>query len=117
MKEYNKLHKNIISIIIFIIAIFNFIFLFKIGYIQNIWEDKINESYTKSALYTDNYYRQTFAFANKSIALLEDFSAIDALENPYDITQRFNIKYLFDTSYYNGNYYSYYTILPIIYFT
>lgn len=66
----------------------------------------------------ENYVTQTEAFFNKSISLIEEPSKeLKGLENPYDSTLRgFEIvDYLWDTSYYNGNYYQYFSILPIIF--
>ena len=36
------------------------------------------------------------------------------LDNPYDLTQRANIKYKWDTVFYNGKYYVYFGILPAL---
>lgn len=39
---------------------------------------------------------------------------LEQLENPYDITQRQEIKYKWDAAYYNGSYYIYFGILPAL---
>ena len=65
----------------------------------------------------DTLLMQTEAIMNKQIHLLEEPSTeLKQLENPYDNTLReqLNINYLFDTAYYNGKYYNYFGIAPIL---
>jgi hypothetical protein len=47
----------------------------------------------------------------------EEMERLASLENPYDRSQRdSNVKYLWDYAYYNGKYYSYFGLAPIIVF-
>jgi uncharacterized integral membrane protein len=62
---------------------------------------------------------QAEAFRNGSIALLnEPDEILEGLENPYDISSRYysNCDYVFDTAYYNGKFYQYFSALPVIFF-
>ncbi len=113
----NKFNSNIVSIIVVVIAIFNYIYLVKIGYIKEVWIDKITNPPNIFSDYVDNYYRQTYAFANGSLYFLEPTANLQNLKNPYSYEERTNagIFYLYDTSYYNGRYYSYYTVIPIFF--
>lgn len=66
----------------------------------------------------EQYITQTEAFLNKRLDLLvEPSEELKKLENPYDSTLRSydSMEYLWDTSYYNGSYYQYFSILPIIF--
>lgn len=65
----------------------------------------------------DSILMQTEAFANGSIPLLEEpDEKLKNMENPYDNVKRSdeNINYLYDVAYYNGHYYNYFGIAPII---
>ena len=113
--DKNKLHRNILPIIGIIVVILNFIFLCKISYVKEIFIEEIPEYSNVITNQVDNFYRQTLAFANGRLSFLDDASELEKLENPYNVSERGNTYYLFDTSYYKGNYYSYYTVLPIIF--
>ena len=61
------------------------------------------------------------AFLNKSLSLLyEPSEEFLKLENPYDPLDRMNypiyrgVDYLWDTAYYNGNFYVYFGVLPVL---
>lgn len=55
------------------------------------------------------------AFENHQVELLKKPSeALAIVENPYDDTYRYGIDYAWDHVYYNGHYYSYYGIAPVI---
>lgn len=55
------------------------------------------------------------AFLKGSLALLEKPpSALAALTNPYDYTNREGIRYLWDATYYHGNYYLYWGPVPAL---
>ncbi len=65
----------------------------------------------------DSILMQTEAFVNGSIPLLEEpDEKLKNMENPYDNVKRSdeNINYLYDVAYYNGHYYNYFGIAPII---
>lgn len=117
-RVYNKnkkIDKSILTIIVCLTMTFNFLYLYKIGYIKEIFIKEIPQYSDVINNQVDNFYRQTLAFANGRLSFLDDATALESLNNPYDIEERSSIYYLFDTSYYKGNYYSYYTILPIIF--
>ena len=111
----NKIHKNILLMIIFILGIINILVVYKMDYLKSIFIDEIPQSKIVITNQIDNYYRQTYAFSKGSLSLIEDSSSLDRLSNPYDIKSRENINYLFDNSYYKGKYYSYYTALPTVF--
>lgn len=108
------MHQSLISIIVLIVSVINIIFLVGTGHCNKIFFTDISTNPTEH-MYQDNFYRQTLAFANKRLSFLEDASALEHLNNPYRAEERVSIYYLFDTTYYKGKYYSYYTILPIIF--
>ena len=65
----------------------------------------------------DSILMQTEAIMHKQIELLEEPSMeLKEMKNPYDNIARDNqqIYYLYDVAYYNGNYYNYFGITPII---
>ena len=65
----------------------------------------------------DSILMQTEAFANGSIKLLEEPSEeLKNMKNPYDHIARSNnqVSYLYDVAYYDGAYYNYFGVAPII---
>lgn len=65
----------------------------------------------------DSIIGQTEALVNGQIALLEEPSEeLKNMENPYDHIKRDNegVPYLYDVAYYNGQYYNYFGIAPIL---
>ncbi len=63
----------------------------------------------------DSILMQTEAFVNGQIKLMETPSEeLVAMNNPYDNVARECIDYLYDVAYYNGNYYNYFGLAPII---
>ena len=65
----------------------------------------------------DSILMQTEAFVHKSIPLLvKPSNELINMDNPYNYSEKVsnNIEFLYDTAYYNGNYYSYFGIAPII---
>lgn len=65
----------------------------------------------------DAYMMQTDALAKGQIYLdIEPSEELLALENPYDLSQRDGIDYIWDFAFYNGKYYSYFGIIPVILF-
>lgn len=72
-------------------------------------KDNINKS--------DSLLMQTEAIINGQIKLMEEPSdELKEMENPYDNIKRDddNVEFLYDVAYYNGNYYNYFGIAPII---
>lgn len=64
----------------------------------------------------DSVLMQTEAFVNGSIPLLEEApEGLKNMENPYDhIKRNEQTGYLYDVAYYNGNYYNYFGVAPIL---
>ncbi len=65
----------------------------------------------------DSILMQTEAFMHGQVPLLEEATPeLKEMENPYDHVKRNSegIKYLYDVAYYNGNYYNYFGVAPII---
>ena len=89
-------------IFIYIICQLNFENLF-------IYKNNINKS--------DSVLMQTEALVNGQVKLMEEPSKeLKEMKNPYDNIKRDNdgVNYLYDVAYYNGNYYNYFGIAPII---
>lgn len=66
---------------------------------------------------TDSILAQTEAIVNGKIKLLEEPSEeLKAMDNPYDSEKRDNegVPYLYDVAYYDGHYYNYFGIAPIL---
>ena len=63
----------------------------------------------------DCYTLLTQAFSHGQIAFLEQPSkALTALSNPYDLSLRSGISYIWDSAYYNGHYYCYFGVAPVL---
>lgn len=65
----------------------------------------------------DSVLAQTEAIVNGKIELLEEPSEeLKAMDNPYDSEKRDNegVPYLYDVAYYDGHYYNYFGIAPIL---
>lgn len=65
----------------------------------------------------DALLMQTEAFINGQVKLLPEASEeLKEMENPYDNIERDQkrVPYLYDVAYYNGNYYNYFGVAPII---
>ena len=63
----------------------------------------------------DFWVQQFDAFEKGQLNIdVEPSDELAALENPYDPAQREGIYYLWDRAYYEGNYYSYFGIAPIL---
>lgn len=66
---------------------------------------------------TDSVLLQAEAIVNGQISLLEEPSEeLRAMENPYDSEKRDNegVPYLYDVAYFDGHYYNYFGIAPIL---
>lgn len=65
--------------------------------------------------YYNPYEQQFDAFMKRQLNIdVEPSDELKALENPYDPWQREGIDYLWDRAYYDGSYYSYFGIAPIL---
>lgn len=112
--EYNsnsKIQRNIFLISLVAICILFFSYIVKQYETENFWlnKDEINKE--------DSILMQTEAIVNGQIELMEEPSEeLKSMENPYDNTKREKekIPFLYDVAYYNGNYYNYFGITPII---
>jgi hypothetical protein len=65
----------------------------------------------------DSIFMQTEALVNGQISLMvEPSEELKNMENPYDSVKRDEegVSYLYDVAYYNGNYYNYFGIAPIL---
>lgn len=74
--------------------------------------DDIYETLTKALLQG----KVSLNGINRDMASAEQdgISQLIQLENPYDVTQRDNIFYYWDHAYYEGNYYCYFGIVPVL---
>ena len=71
----------------------------------------------KSGSY-DIYFEMTDALLKRSLSLLgRPSNSLLSAERPYDITyrQRYGVTYLWDRAYYNGRYYSYFGVIPVVF--
>lgn len=68
----------------------------------------------KSVANYNPYVQQFDALMKGQLHLdVEAPKALAELENPYDLSQRAGISYLWDRAYYNGNYYCYFGLAPV----
>lgn len=101
---YEKSNAKQRKILVIIICIFQVIISWTIA------TSSVENNYT---IKYDRYFVD--ALVNGKISLLEEPSEeLANLENPYDITQRENVEYLWDVAYYNNTYYIYFGILPAL---
>ncbi len=64
---------------------------------------------------SDFWVQQFDAFEKGQLNIdIEPSKELAELENPYDPAQREGIRYLWDRAYYDGNYYSYFGIAPVL---
>lgn len=71
--------------------------------------------WTDNSKYQSYYQMLTDAFRHGQASLLvEPDPALARIENPYDISQREGISYLWDASYYKGKYYLYWGPAPVL---
>lgn len=108
-KEYSPKNLTQELILLFIIAIF---FVIAIFINQNSIEPDNYRVYNEK--FVNSIYHGSLALEEKPSEELMD------LENPYDDLERSKLErgkdYLWDTAYYNGNYYVYFGILPLLVF-
>ncbi len=108
-KEYSPKNLTQELVLLFVLAIFFTISIF-------INQNSIEPDEHK--IYNEKFVNAVY---NGSFALLEEPSeAFMELENPYDDLERSKLErgkdYLWDTAYYNGKYYVYFGILPLLVF-
>ena len=113
-EEYNpssKKQNNILKINLIILCILIFIYIILQFDFQNLFVEPKDIDKSNSVL------MQAEALANGQVKLMEKPSKeLLEMENPYDWIKRDNdgIYYLYDVAYYNGNYYNYFGIAPIL---
>jgi len=75
-------------------------------------------NYATNSFPSSHYYQDLGdSFLHGSLSLLQKPpEALATLDNPYYLDERKDIDSLFDASYYNGNYYLYFSALPVILF-
>ena len=113
-KEYNK---DSIPQKVFFISNLIFFCLLIFFYIINQFNLKNFFIEINKIIKDDSIILQTESIINGKIKLLEIPSKeLKNMENPYDNIKRDELKidYLYDVAYYNGNYYNYFGIAPII---
>ncbi len=111
--EYNKNSKQQF-LVIFGILLFTIIFI-TIYYMKEI--DVSQYNMLQEDILDQEQIMQTEALLNGSISLLvKPPQELIDLQDPYNhgLREENNIEYMYDTAYYNGNYYSYFGIAPII---
>ena len=111
LEEYSK--KQDIDFIIKIL------FLFTIIVVYTILEYNTESFFINKTdiNHEDSLLMQTESFMNGKIELLEEPSnELKNMENPYDHVKRNenNVPYLYDVAYYDGAYYNYFGVAPII---
>lgn len=87
--------------------------------VYTIWQFESNELFIKPENIdkSNSVFMQTEAIVNGQIKLLEEPSEeLKNMEDPYDNIKRDEegILYLYDVAYYNGNYYNYFGIAPVL---
>lgn len=112
--EYNKnskFHNRFLIMNLAFLCIISFVYVLNQYETTNFFINK--NDIDKS----DSILMQTEAFMNGQVELLEEPSdALKEMENPYDSEKRDaeGVNYLYDVAYYNGNYYNYFGIAPIL---
>lgn len=111
--EYDKSSKSqstVFTLILTLICVFIGIYTISMQYSPVlVFPDSIDKE--------DSILMQTEAFANGSISLLAKPSKeLINMDNPYNYSNKVEngVDFLYDTAYYNGNYYSYFGVAPII---
>ena len=75
-----------------------------------------DESLLPESGYSYLYYRLFDALRHGQFSLrIDPDPKLIALENPYDISMRSGVKYLWDCAYYQGHYYCYFGIGPVLF--
>lgn len=91
------------------------VFLLSPGYETNTEHCSLSNLVYDTPDTNDAYMMQTDAFAKGQISL--DIAPSEELlncENPYDIASRAGIDYVWDFAFYNGKYYSYFGVVPML---
>lgn len=112
--DYNpnsRSQNGVFVVNLIIICLFVFLYLIYQLNFETFFVDKndINKS--------DSILMQTEALVNGQVELMEEPSKeLKEMENPYDNIKRDNngVNYLYDVAFYNGNYYNYFGIAPIL---
>ncbi len=112
--EYNsnsRCQEIAFLIVLLLICVSAFLYIIKQYETESFWVSK--EEIDKE----DSILMQTEAIVNGQVRLMEEPSEeLKSMQNPYDSVQRDNtgVPYLYDVAYYNGSYYNYFGIAPII---
>lgn len=105
----NKKSTNIAFVFLWLLCILFGVFIY-VGIF------KPAATYPFETLYNKNAYEQQFdAFLKHRLSIdIEPAKELLALSNPYDRASRTGIRFLWDRALYDGKYYSYFGITPII---
>ena len=113
-KKYDFLSKDTNRVFILNLAVFCSMIT-----VYTIWQFGPNDLFIKPEDIdkSNSVFMQTEAIVNGQIKLLEEPSEeLKNMEDPYDNIKRDEegIPYLYDVAYYNGNYYNYFGIAPVL---
>lgn len=86
------------------------VLMFEIIVVWTLITSSVENSYT---IKYEKYFVDAI-IAGRTSLLEKPSEELTNLENPYDITQREDIQYLWDVAYYNNSYYIYFGILPAL---
>lgn len=91
------------------------VFLLSPGYEVNTEHCSLSKLVYDTPDANDAYMMQTDAFAKGQISLdIEPSEELLNCENPYDSASRYGIDYVWDFAFYNGKYYSYFGVVPML---
>ncbi len=91
------------------------VFLLSPGYETNTEHCSVSKLVYDTPDINDAYMMQTDAFAKGQISLdIEPSDELLNCENPYDSASRGGIDYVWDFAFYNGKYYSYFGVVPML---
>lgn len=91
------------------------VFLLSPGYETNTEHCSLSKLVYDAPDINDAYMMQTDAFAKGQISLdIEPSDELLNCENPYDSASRGGIDYVWDFAFYNGKYYSYFGVVPML---
>ncbi len=116
IKEFSMPYDKKSSKHVFILQVTTFLFIILLSVYMINGQEKENLEFSRNII--DPYTGLMVDALEKGQVYLdyEPSEELKNLENPYDYTQRTKegVSYLYDFAYYDGNYYVYFSILPII---
>lgn len=114
--EHSELNASVSTWITVAYVLFmSFVFILSPGYETNTEHCSITKWFYSQADQNDAYMMQTDAFAKGRISLdIDADESLTALENPYDNGSRQGASYKWDFAFYNGKYYSYFGVVPVV---